>query len=938
MKATKFPITIFIVCLFGSAEAKLALTSLYEQSVEDVLRNNFLGEAMKGIEISNATFNGSPTITSGDGAQIASFINDGSCDMLDMKQGLLLSTNNNYNLFIDNPEFKLGDLSVSAEDLYDFANYYLPAIYQKKIRETYYPYMYYEYYLSKYNCGNPPKRWLEEEKDEYEYYQKMRKTDDVFIEAFDYYTYTKEYFADRGRDISEEGCDLNQDEFEELYPIYAVFNIVRSWDPKYYTSSEEDIKRCKEMEVGFYTCFFYHYINDAPKMEYDRSKVELYEKIRRYACVSTTNNWKTDAELSSILGRETSHPAIIEFDFTTPNDSISFNFSFGSTYYVSEFNYLYEYEYLPDNLAILLTDETGQQKNLAVIPGTDQLISVKNINEIVNKKYFNGSVDCQNYLYYLDYGGSLYDGDNCECKTNLRCFTKTFTAKTSVEPCKTYHMKIAVAEVTRNWADCTLFLEYGSFKANALSTKIHYTNPLINGLAHDCSDGQIVVNINNTDSPTTINIKHIGEAKNGVNYQELPEQIVIPANTNSTVLDLIPNAIEKDSMEVVLVVERPNTCLGPLSDTIRTYIYNLKPITITPLKPECCASELSFEHTGEIKNIRWEPAELLYDNDSVVVHPIDCPIEEVVYTITAEDKYGCHVVEAELAHSPCPIELAFTVELTTDSSKNELIEGCSEGELLFRANRNKGHSEDIILEFDLDDVNIEGLNKTLTIPVDIDTISLPIKALKKESSYNVVSELKINCINCTDDKTDTILQVTTKQEEPLELGQDNIFKECEINGLEVEIPLLSGTVGDAMWEPMEKLESVNLLKANLADDIEGKSIDFIVTSKNESGCQTATTNVKVMRDLCVNLDVPEFFTPNNDGQNDFWRIKGLEALEKCIAKIYDRWGKLLFEFNPNEEGWDGTYNGNPCQTTDYWYEIDCEEIDKVYSGHFTLKR
>ena len=37
-------------------------------------------------------------------------------------------------------------------------------------------------------------------------------------------------------------------------------------------------------------------------------------------------------------------------------------------------------------------------------------------------------------------------------------------------------------------------------------------------------------------------------------------------------------------------------------------------------------------------------------------------------------------------------------------------------------------------------------------------------------------------------------------------------------------------------------------------------------------------------------------------------------------------------------GWDGTYNGNKMASTDYWYEIDVEEIDKVYVGHFTLLR
>ena len=40
----------------------------------------------------------------------------------------------------------------------------------------------------------------------------------------------------------------------------------------------------------------------------------------------------------------------------------------------------------------------------------------------------------------------------------------------------------------------------------------------------------------------------------------------------------------------------------------------------------------------------------------------------------------------------------------------------------------------------------------------------------------------------------------------------------------------------------------------------------------------------------------------------------------------------------NANGWDGTYNGNPLPSTDYWYQIDIEEINMQYVGHFTLIR
>ena len=60
------------------------------------------------------------------------------------------------------------------------------------------------------------------------------------------------------------------------------------------------------------------------------------------------------------------------------------------------------------------------------------------------------------------------------------------------------------------------------------------------------------------------------------------------------------------------------------------------------------------------------------------------------------------------------------------------------------------------------------------------------------------------------------------------------------------------------------------------------------------------------------------------------------------AKIYifDRYGKLLNQLSPLTEGWDGSYNGNPMPSSDYWFRVEYTENDtkKEFRGHFTLKR
>ena len=138
-----------------------------------------------------------------------------------------------------------------------------------------------------------------------------------------------------------------------------------------------------------------------------------------------------------------------------------------------------------------------------------------------------------------------------------------------------------------------------------------------------------------------------------------------------------------------------------------------------------------------------------------------------------------------------------------------------------------------------------------------------------------------------------------------------------------------------VWAPTENLQNTDSLKATLTDDLDS-SIVLTVKATDITGCTTDSSVVHILKKRCYNLIIPPFFTPDKDGINENWTIYGLEESEKSKVKVYDRWGKQLIEFNPNTEGWDGTYNGHPCPSSDYWYVVDCEEIDKIYTGHFTL--
>ena len=89
----------------------------------------------------------------------------------------------------------------------------------------------------------------------------------------------------------------------------------------------------------------------------------------------------------------------------------------------------------------------------------------------------------------------------------------------------------------------------------------------------------------------------------------------------------------------------------------------------------------------------------------------------------------------------------------------------------------------------------------------------------------------------------------------------------------------------------------------------------------------------------VDIEIPRFFTPNGDGENDTWSPRNIQQYPNILTQIYDRYGRLLKELT-NRDTWDGTYNGKALPTGDYWYIITLgEENDqREFKGHFTLFR
>jgi gliding motility-associated-like protein len=98
----------------------------------------------------------------------------------------------------------------------------------------------------------------------------------------------------------------------------------------------------------------------------------------------------------------------------------------------------------------------------------------------------------------------------------------------------------------------------------------------------------------------------------------------------------------------------------------------------------------------------------------------------------------------------------------------------------------------------------------------------------------------------------------------------------------------------------------------------------------------------VRKDISVVLlpDVPTAFTPNGDGQNDIFFVRG-GPFKSLNVRIYNNWGQLIFESNDQLQGWNGTFNGTEQPIGVFVWVVEVEMLNgkKIKkTGDVTLLR
>ena len=111
---------------------------------------------------------------------------------------------------------------------------------------------------------------------------------------------------------------------------------------------------------------------------------------------------------------------------------------------------------------------------------------------------------------------------------------------------------------------------------------------------------------------------------------------------------------------------------------------------------------------------------------------------------------------------------------------------------------------------------------------------------------------------------------------------------------------------------------------------------FEVRVVDQNGCEV-TANIFME---FIDIEIPNFFTPDGDGQNDLWIPRNMEQFPEILIKIFDRYGRVVSSQSMDSQGWDGLYSGKELPTGDYWYviKLNGERDEREFVGHFTLYR
>lgn len=664
-----------------------------------------------------------------------------------------------------------------------------------------------------------------------------------------------------------------------------------------------------------------------------------------------STSWAGDSDLEQAIGvNGTVNATVIEFDFIPFTNNISFDYIFSSEQYLS--NPSANQCGYTDGFAFLLKPVgSTTYQNLALVPGTNIPVSVNTIRG-------SGTICPPANEAYFD----AFNGFNHPTTFNGQ--TKILKAKSVVIPGTNYHIKLVIADQGNNLYDSAIFLGGGSFQSSTdlgIDHLITTNNPY-------CAGENITLN---ATQPGTNTYKWF---KNGIDTGVTSPTFPITDNTNNNVVTYKVEVLINGSCLSTGEVKVQFAPLPALSNQVLVQcddnndgsaVFNLTKLDNLIKNGDTSLGNVSYyetiggsaitnttSYTSIPKTIYAEVANsygcksTCQVNLQIANNPVNSPI---AYQKCDEDGTKNGITTFDLNTEVTPIVTTglpsgLTVQyylskvdaaLENNALQNNFTNTIANAQTIFARIINGPDCYGLVevnlvvnylnpSNFGTETFGIcQGSSLTLSVPNIYSSYSwLNVVSTTNEATISSSGNYSVEVTDANGCKATKNFIINSSAPATNIDGQIVEFTGNENNSILI-------TYTDNGGDYVFSIDGINYQSDPLFQNVPAG--EYTISVKDLNGCLPTPTKVIYV------LDYPSFFTPNGDGFNDTWVIKNIKTKPNTLISIFDRFGKLIKQFNTNSEGWNGTFNGQNLPSTDYWFTLTLTN-GNIVRGHFALKR
>ncbi len=324
-------------------------------------------------------------------------------------------------------------------------------------------------------------------------------------------------------------------------------------------------------------------------------------------------------------------------------------------------------------------------------------------------------------------------------------------------------------------------------------------------------------------------------------------------------------------------------------------------INVTPKQAVICLGKTIQLNANDGANYLWSPSKTLDNN--TIASPVASPVINTTYIVQSTTSFGCSATDSSVIAVAQP----FKVKIPADTFV------CKGSNIMLAATGANTYNW----------ISGDGLNNT--------QIANPVALPQSPTSFTVVGYDAYQCF--TDTET---VHINIEPLPTVNAGADV----QTLTGSTVQLGA-TGSVDVTQWSwlPVDYLSCTD---CESPVSTPRSDITYIVTGKNIYGC--AASDTVIIKLVCAEdrVYVPSVFSPNNDGNNDVFYIKGKGIKTIKSLRVFSRWGQMVFErtninIDDRTAGWDGNFKGSPVSTGAYVYiaELQCD-TGEVYALKGTL--